>query len=215
MKFTRDAWVWCLLIAGSVFGYLATTPAPTEWSWTQWMNALVVIVGIVAGYLRQSPLDKDRSGIVTLPVGKVAIPFLLLASLALTGCAKTPPNLDPQTQKMFEATEVAKRINRLQGAVIDLEAEQVIQTDVARTIIRFTVAANQTMLDYPSGYGPLVASAWKNLKAIKDVQNVLATHPKLAAAMQLVDVALAVWLPTQEASCFWLYSSLLASPIPG
>lgn len=58
---TRDNTLWLVLIACSVFGYLATTPDPRTWGWEQSMNAAVAVLGIVAGYLRSSPLPKGKS----------------------------------------------------------------------------------------------------------------------------------------------------------
>lgn len=66
---TRDSLLWFLLIAGSVLGYLVTVPPPWDWTYTQALNALIVVIGIVSGYLRSSPLpgahDDDT---VHLPV---------------------------------------------------------------------------------------------------------------------------------------------------
>lgn len=53
---TRDSMIWWVLMIGAVLGYVATLPAPTTWSYEQWMNAAVVIVGIIAGKLATSPL---------------------------------------------------------------------------------------------------------------------------------------------------------------
>jgi len=53
---TRDSMVWWLLMIGAVVGYLATVPVPSSWSYEQWMNAVLVIIGIVAGKLATSPL---------------------------------------------------------------------------------------------------------------------------------------------------------------
>lgn len=200
-------------------GYFASKGLLPQGSVEEWASALVlVILGVGWSLWQKAQQTKFLKAALELPPGSTMLDVkeriatnaaraaantvvLVVLVLGATACAKTPPNLDPQTQKMFEATEVARRVNRLQATVIELEAQKMIQTDVARTIVRFTVAADQTMLDYPSGWGPLVATAWKNLKAIPDVQAVFAKNPTLGAVVQLVDVALTIWLPKQEAEC--------------
>jgi hypothetical protein len=54
--FNRDSLLWWLVVIGSVAGYFATLPAPTLWSWAQWMNAVVVVTGLVAAKLSGSGL---------------------------------------------------------------------------------------------------------------------------------------------------------------
>lgn len=52
----RDSILWWLVIIGSVAGYLATVPPPTQWTWAQSMNAIVVICGLVAAKFSGSGL---------------------------------------------------------------------------------------------------------------------------------------------------------------
>ena len=57
MTLTRDAlaFSWLAMIA-AVAGYLALGPSPFDWTWQQWMQNLVAIIGIVGGKLGTSPL---------------------------------------------------------------------------------------------------------------------------------------------------------------
>jgi hypothetical protein len=57
----RDSVVWWLLMFGAVFGYLATLPNPLTWEYAQWMNALVVIIGIIAAKLSGSGLAGNNT----------------------------------------------------------------------------------------------------------------------------------------------------------
>ena len=57
----RDSILWWLLIIGSIAGYLATVPPPTEWSWAQSMNAVVVIAGLMAAKLSGSGLAGSQT----------------------------------------------------------------------------------------------------------------------------------------------------------
>lgn len=52
----RDSIIWFLLIMGSIAGYFATLPSPMVWTYEQWMNAIVVLTGIIAAQLSGSKL---------------------------------------------------------------------------------------------------------------------------------------------------------------
>ena len=56
---TRDSIAWTLIIIGGAFGYLATMPAPLDWTWAQWMQTLATITMTAAGKLAVSPLKGD------------------------------------------------------------------------------------------------------------------------------------------------------------
>jgi len=57
MTLTRDAAVFSwLAIAVAIMSYLALGPSPLDWTWQQWMQNLVAILGIIGGKLGTSPL---------------------------------------------------------------------------------------------------------------------------------------------------------------
>lgn len=87
---SRDSVVWWLVLAGSVLAYLANSPAPVTWSWAQWMQALAALVGIVAGYLRSSPLPGNKPSEPDGPMTPPRMAVLLLVGLALGSIACGP-----------------------------------------------------------------------------------------------------------------------------
>lgn len=55
---TRDSlWFSWLAVAGGFAGYLATGGSPASWDWAHWMQAVVVLTGLIAAKLGSSPLD--------------------------------------------------------------------------------------------------------------------------------------------------------------
>jgi len=57
MTLTRDAAVFSwLAIAVAIMSYLALGSSPLDWTWHQWMQNLVAILGIIGGKLGTSPL---------------------------------------------------------------------------------------------------------------------------------------------------------------
>lgn len=203
MAMTRDSWLWWMLMLGSVFGYLATAPPPIDWTWQQGCNAAVVVLGILAGYLRQSPLKKSEDGsYVTPPPVAVLLPFVI-APLLLTGCGHKPPDLDPTTAKMYDANEVVKRINRLMDSAIEAEANKGLTEAQARVIIRFCVNADKSIARYPEGgWQGVVVEMWAKVKDDPLVKGKLAENQYVGTAFTLVDLALAfLGQPKQEALC--------------
>lgn len=54
---TRDSiWFSWLAVVVGMAGYLATGPAPTHWEWAHYMQAVVVLGGLIASKLGSSPL---------------------------------------------------------------------------------------------------------------------------------------------------------------
>lgn len=53
---TRDSAAWWLVIMGSIAGYFATLPPPDPWTWAQYMNILVVVLGMISAQLSSSKL---------------------------------------------------------------------------------------------------------------------------------------------------------------
>lgn len=53
---TRDNVLWTLTMVAAVCGYLALGTSPATWTFQLWMQHLVVLCGIVAAKLGNSPL---------------------------------------------------------------------------------------------------------------------------------------------------------------
>lgn len=54
---TRDSiWFSWLAVVVGMAGYLATGPSPASWDWPHWMQAVVVLGGLIASKLGSSPL---------------------------------------------------------------------------------------------------------------------------------------------------------------
>lgn len=56
---TRDHIVWTLAMVGAVCGYLALGTSPATWTFQQWMQHGVILTGIVAAKLGNSPLPSS------------------------------------------------------------------------------------------------------------------------------------------------------------
>jgi hypothetical protein len=57
---TRDSlWFSWLAVIGGLAGYLATGPSPLTWDWPHWMQAVVVLTGLIAAKLGTSPLPSQ------------------------------------------------------------------------------------------------------------------------------------------------------------
>lgn len=54
MRLTRDSSVWTLSILGSIVLYLMNLPAPTQWSYHQWLAFLAATIATISGKLSNS-----------------------------------------------------------------------------------------------------------------------------------------------------------------
>ena len=95
---TRDSWLLPLTVAASVLGYLLTVPAPTAWSYADWLRALLVVLGLVAAQFGRSPLPGASKDLGRVDPSKFIAPLLVAAvSMSLlTGstCHKSTPRHD-------------------------------------------------------------------------------------------------------------------------
>jgi hypothetical protein len=214
MGYDWKGWAVIFYLFSGAFTAFGLSDA-TSWGLTavqyKWVLMVLGLVAGVGAKMGASWAGKTNGGntVNVANLGTKAIPFLLASSLVLTGCAaKVHPTMPPADQKMYDATEVAKRVNRLMDATIEAEAAKAIQTDAARIVIRWCVAADKTIAQYPAGYGPMLAQAWALLKADPQIKPLLMGNQYLATAATLIDVALSFWAPKlpEEMPCSLCYS---------
>jgi hypothetical protein len=82
---SRDSILWWLILAGAVLAYLSNSTPPDTWTWNQWMQALSALVGIVATWLRSSPLRGSVAKDAVDPsrfTGLLLVAVLLLPAVA-------------------------------------------------------------------------------------------------------------------------------------
>lgn len=104
--FTRDSVLWWLLIVGSVLTYLSNAPAPSTWTWAQWMQALSAVVGIIAAKLATSPLKGDKDTPAVNPSRWVGMFLIAAFMLPVAGCGgKTKPILIKTDAAVYEAVK--------------------------------------------------------------------------------------------------------------
>jgi hypothetical protein len=89
---TRDSLLWWLVIIAAVGAYLATMPAPTEWTWAQWCQTIAALAATIAGKLSTSPLpgssDAPKDARITPgTVAKYGAILMLAGSLGWSACA--------------------------------------------------------------------------------------------------------------------------------
>jgi hypothetical protein len=131
---------------------------------------------------------------------KTVLPFVLIAGLGTQACAsKQYPTLPPESQRQIDATEMGKRVNSLMDTVIEAESKGLMPTATTRVIVQWCVDADKTLLLYPSGWGPTLAQGWLSLKNNPAVKPLLLVNQYVASAVTMVDIALAIWTPKQEA----------------
>lgn len=121
--------------------------------------------------------------------GFLVLVALLLSVTTAPGCASgRPPNLSPAADAAYTADQVVIRINELMNAAIAAHAQNALPTNATRTIVKFAVAADQTLADVPAGWQATVRAAWLATKKQLPAQ----TNPAILAAMGAVDLVLGV-----------------------
>jgi hypothetical protein len=195
MGYDWKGWAVIFYLFSGAFTAFGLSDA-TSWGLTavqyKWVLMVLGLVAGVGAKMGASWAGKSDSGSFVTPP-KVLIPFVL-ATCLFSGCAKAPPTLSPEASKQYDATQIAVRVNRLMDAAIEAEANQSLPTATARIIVRFCVTADTTIAQYPAGYGPMVATAWKALKVDPLVAPLLMKNQYTATAATLVDLALAMWM---------------------
>lgn len=62
MRITRDSFVLVLTTVGSYLGFLLYQPPPVEWTYHQWIQAGIVLLGMITAQLSTSPLKGEHDG---------------------------------------------------------------------------------------------------------------------------------------------------------
>jgi hypothetical protein len=114
-------------------------------------------------------------------------PFVLITLLAGTACSPPASIQTPQGKAAYTADQIVIRVNELQAAAIQAEANKGIDTATARIIVQFAVSADKTLKEVPAGWQAAVAKAWAETKAKLPV----ITNPAVSSAISSVDVVLA------------------------
>ncbi len=120
---------------------------------------------------------------------------LLLLAVTLTGvplfsgCASAPATVTtPAGQAAYKADVVVIRVNELMNAAIAANAQGALAVGPTRTIVKFCIAADQTLAAVPAGWPETLRAAWLATK--KQLPPV--TNPGIIAAMGAVDLVLGV-----------------------
>ncbi len=114
--------------------------------------------------------------------------WIIACCLALSACAPPPTVTTPQGQLAYKADQIVVRVNELMNAAIAANASGALDTNTTRTIVQFTVAADQTLASTPNGWQATVLTAWAATKAkLPVIQN-----PAILAAFSAVDIVLTV-----------------------
>lgn len=210
--YTWRGWDVIFGVAGLVFiGLGVSEPAswgltPVQYKWLMLVLGIISSIGAKNGksWVKKGNGDSGGPGVLT-PV----FPFLIVAgTLSLLACTPPPPNLDPQTQKMYTADQAVVRINRLMDAAIEAEAQKALPTSTTRYIVRFCVEADKTIAQYPAGWGPTVAKAWAILKEEPEVKPLLLSNQYVSTAATMVDLMLMLFKqPSPQEVPTWAFSS--------
>ncbi len=124
---------------------------------------------------------------------RTILPLLLLA-LTLTGlpivsagCASAPATVTTAAGKQaYAADQVVIRVNELMNAAIAAQQQQALSTATTRVIVKFAVAADQTLAAVPTGWQASLQAAWLATK--KQLPPI--TNSAILAAMGAVDLVL-------------------------
>ena len=113
---------------------------------------------------------------------------LLIVTLLTTACVHQPPTIvTPQGQRAYSADLIVQRVNELERAAIDANANKALPLETARAIVTFCVEADKTLATAPAGWPTVLSTAWAKTKA----QIGTVSNPVVSVALNAVDVALA------------------------
>ncbi len=122
------------------------------------------------------------------------LPLLLLAlvltaSPILAGCRSVPATVvTPAGKAAYAADQVVVRVNELMNAAIAAQAQGALPLAAARPIVKWTIAADQTLAAVPAGWPDTLRAGWIATKQ----QLPAITNPAILAAMGAVDLVLGV-----------------------
>lgn len=112
--------------------------------------------------------------------------FILALVLAVTcsACIPVPPvSLSPQGKTAYTADQIVQRVNELENAAIQANSAGGLDTNVARVIVSFAVAADKTLKATPQGWQVTIETGWAEVKR----QLPMITNPALAVVIGAMD----------------------------
>lgn len=83
---------------------------------------------------------------------RLLAPMILVVALAGSACTPPPTIVTPQGKVAYTADQVAVRVNELQNAAIQANTQGGLDIATTRLIVKFCVAADQTLQTTPSGW---------------------------------------------------------------
>ena len=175
-------------------------PAVAALGWSMWQKygsrlKLVTALTMPAGTTENAVVAKIATGVgvpavstlaSVVPLAKVGV-LILALGLSLSACAHpSTANLSPAGHVAYTADQITARVNELENSAIAANASGALDLHTTRTLVEFSVKADQTLAATPSGWLATVTAAWQAAKA--SLSSV--TNPALVAAMAAVDVVL-------------------------
>jgi len=175
-------------------------PAAISLGWGAWQKfksrqKLVTALTMPVGTTENAVVAKIATGVgvpaVTtlasvVPLAKVGV-LVLALGLSLSACAHpSTANLSPQGHVAYTADQIAARVNELENAAIAANASGGLPLRTTRTLVEFSVKADQVLAATPSGWLATLTTAWNVAKS--SVSGVMS--PALTAAIAAVDVVL-------------------------
>lgn len=112
-------------------------------------------------------------------------------ALLLWVWACTPPEtiVTEPGKIAYRADQIAVRVNELQKAAIQAEANGGLPTATTRIIVEFAVSANRILKETPAGWPKTVAQLWTETKARLPP---FTDQPMVMVAFDAVDLAIMV-----------------------
>lgn len=115
------------------------------------------------------------------------IPFVLIALLSGAACT-APVSVQTTAGKVaYTADQIVIRVNELQNAAIQANANGALPTATTRLIVEFAVSADKTLKEAPNGWQSTVSKLWAETKAKLPPMS----NPALSSAIASVDLVLA------------------------
>jgi hypothetical protein len=112
----------------------------------------------------------------------------LFVALLFAGCAANPNVTTPSGKAAQAALEISTRVGELQNAAIAANTSGSLSDRDSVTIVKFTVAAQQTLKDLPNGWQASLKTAYASMKAALDAS----VRTKLAVALSTLDALIGV-----------------------
>lgn len=158
MNLSRDSLLWWLLMAGAVVGYLANASSPDTWTWSQWMQALSAVIGIVAGKLATSPLAgaKKDDAVDLRKIGTLVVLAVVISGMSVVGCGPTTkPTLVKTDAAVYQAVKAIHETAVVlgQSGVITPAQELRIQ-QALQPVARLGEQATRVIVAWKSGPTP-------------------------------------------------------------